>query len=189
MLSILSTAGHTLTDQAEEADVLIVNTCGFINVAKEESIDTILEMAQFKETGKCRLLCVTGCLSQRYGKELRDEIPEADLIVGVSQYDLLPSLIEKALSGEKILDTSRRESAPCDGRILTTKPYTAYIRIGEGCDNRCAYCAIPLIRGNHSSRKADDILKEMATLAANGAREQILIAQDTTRYGRALEGA
>ena len=189
MLSILSTAGHTLTDQAEEADVLIVNTCGFINVAKEESIDTILEMAQFKETGKCRLLCVTGCLSQRYGKELRDEIPEADLIVGVSQYDLLPSLIEKALSGEKILDTSRRESAPCDGRILTTKPYTAYIRIGEGCDNRCAYCAIPLIRGNHSSRKADDILKEMATLAANGAREQILIAQDTTRYGRDLEGA
>ena len=188
MLSILSSAGHTLTDHAEEADVLIVNTCGFINAAKEESIDTILEMAQFKETGKCRLLCVTGCLSQRYGKELRDDIPEADLIVGVSQYDLLPDLIEKALTGQKILDTSRRESAPCDGRILTTKPYTAYIRIGEGCDNRCAYCAIPLIRGNHRSRPQGEVLQEMSALAAKGAREQILIAQDTTRYGRDLNG-
>ena len=188
MLSILAQHGFTLTQQANEADILIVNTCGFINPAKEESIDTILEMAGYKKTGKCRLLVVTGCLSQRYGRELLSDMPEADLIVGINQYDMLPALIEKALKGERILETKRRTMAPCGGRILTTKPYTAYVRIGEGCDNRCAYCAIPLIRGGHVSRTQDDVLSEMKRLASLGAKEQILIAQDTTRYGQEWAG-
>ena len=187
MLAILTQHGYSLTDQAEEADILIVNTCGFINPAKEESIDTIFEMAQYKQTGRCKLLCVTGCLSQRYGENLAEEIPEADIIVGISQYDLLPGLIEEALQGKRVLDTSRRQQNPCGSRVLTTKPYTAYVRIGEGCDNRCAYCAIPLIRGNHVSQKEEEVLAEMRRLAADGAREQILIAQDTTRYGRDLK--
>lgn len=187
MLAILTQHGYSLTDQAEKADILIVNTCGFINPAKEESIDTIFEMAQYKQTGRCKLLCVTGCLSQRYGENLAEEIPEADIIVGISQYDLLPGLIEEALQGKRVLDTSRRQQNPCGSRVLTTKPYTAYVRIGEGCDNRCAYCAIPLIRGNHVSQKEEEVLAEMRRLAADGAREQILIAQDTTRYGRDLK--
>lgn len=187
MLAILTQHGYSLTDQAEKADILIVNTCGFINPAKEESIDTIFEMAQYKQTGRCKLLCVTGCLSQRYGENLSEEIPEADIIVGISQYDLLPGLIEEALQGKRVLDTSRRQQNPCGSRVLTTKPYTAYVRIGEGCDNRCAYCAIPLIRGNHVSQKEEEVLSEMKRLAADGAREQILIAQDTTRYGRDLK--
>ncbi len=187
MLAILTQHGYSLTDRAEKADILIVNTCGFINPAKEESIDTIFEMAQYKQTGRCKLLCVTGCLSQRYGENLSEEIPEADIIVGISQYDLLPGLIEEALQGKRVLDTSRRQQNPCGSRVLTTKPYTAYVRIGEGCDNRCAYCAIPLIRGNHVSQKEEEVLAEMRRLAADGAREQILIAQDTTRYGRDLK--
>lgn len=184
MLAVLTGQGYELTAKPKEADILIVNTCGFINPAKEESIDTILEMATYKKTGRCRLLVVTGCLSQRYGEELLKDLPEADLIVGISQYDILPELIGQALSGERILQTDRRTMATCDGRVLTTMPYTAYVRIGEGCDNRCAYCAIPLIRGGHVSRTEQDILFEMEGLAAKGAREQILIAQDTTRYGQ-----
>lgn len=187
MLAILSEHGYFLTDKAEDADILIVNTCGFIDPAKEESIDTIFEMAQHKQGGRCKLLCVTGCLSQRYGDKLAEEIPEADVIVGISQYDLLPGLIEDALKGKRILDTRRRQQNPCGNRVLTTKPYTAYVRIGEGCDNRCAYCAIPLIRGKHVSQQEETVLAEMTRLAENGAREQILIAQDTTRYGQDLE--
>lgn len=184
MLAILTQHGYELTRKPQEADVLIVNTCGFINPAKEESIDTILEMAEYKKTGRCRLLVVTGCLSQRYGEELLKDMPEADLIVGISQYDILPDLIKEALSGKRILDNKRRAMAPCGGRVLTTKPYTAYVRIGEGCDNRCAYCAIPLIRGGHVSRTESDVLAEMERLAGDGAKELILIAQDTTRYGQ-----
>ncbi len=184
MLAILTQHGYELTPKPSEADILIVNTCGFINPAKEESIDTILEMAAYKQTGRCRLLVVTGCLSQRYGEELLKDMPEADLIVGINQYDILPDLIGQALSGERILDTRRRAMAPCGGRVLTTGSYTAYVRIGEGCDNRCAYCAIPLIRGGHVSRTESDVLAEMEKLAREGAKEHILIAQDTTRYGQ-----
>ncbi len=187
MLAILTEHGYTLTDKAQDADILIINTCGFIDPAKEESIETIFEMAQYKQSGRCKLLCVTGCLSQRYGNHLAEEIPEADIIVGISQYDLLPKMIEDALKGERVLDTRRRQQNSCGNRVLTTKPYTAYVRIGEGCDNRCAYCAIPLIRGKYVSRKEEDVLDEMTRLAENGAREQILIAQDTTRYGQDLQ--
>lgn len=184
MLAILTKAGYSITDTAEEADILIVNTCGFIQPAKEESIDTVFEMSRYKETGRCRLLCVTGCLSQRYGEALYEEIPEADIIIGTAQYDLLPDMIQEALQGKRILNNVRRVQQPCLDRVLTTKPYSAYIRIGEGCDNRCAFCAIPLIRGGFTSRPEGEVLEEMRLLASKGAREQVLIAQDTTRYGR-----
>lgn len=188
MLAVLKDHGYEFTDLPEEADILIVNTCGFINPAKEESIDTLLEMAQYKEGGRCRLLCATGCLSQRYGDEMAKDMPEIDLIVGISQYDILPKLIEEALQGKRVLETSRRKQALCSGRVLTTKPYSAYVRIAEGCDNRCAYCAIPLIRGGHVSRSEEDVLNEMTELARNGAAEQILVAQDTTRFGKGYDG-
>ncbi len=188
MLSLLSLEGYELTDRARDAEVLIVNTCGFITSAKEESIDAIFEMAQYKRTGKCRALVVTGCLAQRYGQELMDEIPQIDVLTGVTQYDSLAQAIDTALTkGERVSNTQRRKAFLTSGRVLTTPPYSAYIRIGEGCDNRCAYCAIPLIRGAHRSRPKDEILTEMRDLASKGAREQIMIAQDTTRYGRDME--
>lgn len=188
MLSLLSLEGYELTDRARDAEVLIVNTCGFITSAKEESIDAIFEMAQYKQTGNCRALVVTGCLAQRYGQELMDEIPQIDVLTGVTQYDSLAQAIDTALTkGERISNTQRRKAFLTSGRVLTTPPYSAYIRIGEGCDNRCAYCAIPLIRGAHRSRPKDEILAEMRNLASKGAREQIMIAQDTTRYGRDME--
>jgi ribosomal protein S12 methylthiotransferase len=189
MLKLLSLEGYELTDRARDAEVLIVNTCGFITSAKEESIDAIFEMAQYKQTGSCKALVVTGCLAQRYGQELMDEIPQIDVLSGVTQYDTLAQAIDTALTkGERVSNTQRRKAFLTSGRVLTTPSYCAYIRIGEGCDNRCAYCAIPLIRGGHHSRPKDEILAEMRELAQGGAREQILIAQDTTRYGRDLEG-
>jgi ribosomal protein S12 methylthiotransferase len=183
MLGNLAAAGWQVTAKPEDATVLIVNTCGFINPAKQESIDTILELAQYKETGKCRVLCVTGCLSQRYGDTLFQEMPEIDVLVGINQYDRLPSILEQALEGDRVFNTRRREQEACPKRVLTTPPFSAYVRIGEGCDNRCAYCAIPLIRGGHISRLKDDVLFEMRGLAQQGVKEQILIAQDTTRFG------
>ena len=189
MLSLLSLEGYELTDQARDAEVLIVNTCGFITSAKEESIDAIFEMAQYKQTGNCKALVVTGCLAQRYGQELMDEIPQIDVLSGVTQYDTLAQAIDTALTkGERVQNTQRKKAFLTSGRVLTTPSYCAYIRIGEGCDNRCAYCAIPLIRGGHHSRPKAEILAEMRDLAAKGAREQILIAQDTTRYGRDTVG-
>lgn len=183
MLYLLVQDGFSLTQSPEEADVLIVNTCGFIEPAKEESIRTILEMAQHKQTGRCKVLCVTGCLSQRYGDEIARDMPEIDVLTGVSAYEQLPGMIRDALNGKRGMDTTRRAPLAGCGRILTTPPYSAYIRIAEGCDNRCAYCAIPLIRGGFVSRPKKEILDEMRALAKSGAREQILIAQDTTRYG------
>lgn len=189
MLALLSKAGNTFTDTPGDADALIVNTCGFINSAKEESIDTILEMAEYKKTGRCRVLCVTGCLAQRYGEKLLDNIPEIDALLGVSQYSEIAALISRAEKGERVDARKRTDGFLECGRVLTTPSYSAYIRIGEGCDNRCAYCAIPLIRGSHRSRPEESILAEMRELAAHGAREQILIAQDTTRYGRDTSGS
>ena len=183
MLSLLTAAGHTLTSDPAEADVLLVNTCGFIDPAKEESIETILEMAQYKETGRCRKLIVTGCLAQRYGDALKTDMPEIDALVGVSQCDRIVEALDKALAGEKPDYRARRNDMLECGRVLTTPNYSAYVRIGEGCDNRCSYCAIPLIRGGYRSRNMDSILNEMNTLSQGGTREQILISQDTTRYG------
>ena len=187
MLSLLSQEGYELTEKAEDAEVLVVNTCGFITSAKEESIDAIFEMAQYKETGKCRALVVTGCLAQRYGEDLMREIPQIDVLSGVTQYDTLAEAIGIALDkGERRMNTERKTAFLHCGRVLTTPKYTAYVRIGEGCDNRCAFCAIPLIRGRHHSRDMEDILGEMKGLSEQGVKEQILIAQDTTGWGRDL---
>ena len=183
MLSELTDAGMIITHEPQEADVLIVNTCGFIAPAKEESIDTIFEMAEYKKTGRCKVLCVTGCLAQRYKNELLSDIPEIDCLLGVNQYGQLVEYLQKTLDGERPADTKRQSGFLECGRVLTTPPYSAYIKIGDGCDNRCAYCAIPLIRGGYRSRPKDAILSEIKALAAQGVREHILIAQDTTKYG------
>ena len=183
MLRLLVGDGFELTQFPAEADVLLVNTCGFIESAKEESIDAIFEMAQYKRTGRCRALCVAGCLAQRYAEDLMRDIPEIDCLLGVDQLSEVSRLVRKALAGERPSETGRNPAFLECGRVLTTPPYTAYVKIGDGCDNRCAYCAIPLIRGRYRSRPMKDILSEMRDLARQGAREQILIAQDTTRYG------
>lgn len=179
MLGYLKAAGHTFTGEPDKADVLIVNTCGFITAAKEESIDAIFEMAQYKEVGRCRLLVVTGCLSERYRKELTEEMPEVDLFLGVREYEKLPSLIAEKLE------------LPCSPilkpeRLLVTPPYRAYLRIGDGCNNRCAYCAIPLIRGDLKSTPAERLVDEARALADMGVTELSVIAQDTSGYGKDL---
>ena len=182
-LGLLKEKGFVLTENPEEADILLVNTCGFIDSAKEESVNTILDMAQYKENGRCRLLVVTGCLTQRYPEDLLKEIPEIDLLLGVNQYADLPAAIEKALGGERQACWSDDFGYFEHDRVLTTPAYSAYIRIGEGCSNCCTFCAIPLIRGPYRSRSEEAVLREIRQLAASGVREHILVAQDTTRFG------
>lgn len=183
-LGLFKEAGYTFTEDPAQADILMVNTCGFINPAKEESIDTILEMAQYKQTGRCRLLVVTGCLAQRYEKDLLQEIPEIDLMLGVNQYDQLIPAVERALRGQGRESLCGEKYTFLEHeRVLTTPAYTAYTRIGDGCSNRCTYCAIPLIRGPYRSRPLADVLGEVRRFAQQGVKEHILIAQDTTRYG------
>ena len=189
MLSLLTRAGHEFTTDPAQADVLLVNTCGFIDPAKEESIQTILEMAQYKHTGHCKKLIVTGCLAQRYGDALLSDMPEIDALLGVSQYDKIVQAVEDVMQGERVDLRARSNQMLECGRVLTTPPYSAYVRIGEGCNNRCAYCAIPLIRGGYRSRDEQAILSEMHEMAANGAKEQILISQDTSRYGSDCGGS
>ena len=182
-LGLLKEKGYLLTDDPAKADILLVNTCGFIDPAKEESINTILEMAEYKKTGRCRVLAVTGCLSQRYSGDLLSEIPEIDLLMGVNQYAELPAAIEKALAAERPCLCGDDFSYYEHDRVLTTPSYSAYIRIGEGCSNRCTFCAIPMIRGPYRSRGENAVLHEISSLAAAGVREHILVAQDTTRFG------
>ncbi len=177
MLGLLEAAGHTVVSDPAQADVLIVNTCGFIEPAKQESIDTILEMAAYKEKGNCGTLVVTGCLSERYREELKEELPEVDIFLGVREYERLPGL----LSGSHVC-------APAASRKLTTPPYSAYLRIGDGCNNRCAYCAIPLIRGPLNSVPMPVLLDEARRLVDGGVSELTLIAQDTSGYGVDLYG-
>ena len=186
MLGILTAAGHEITNQPSEADVLIVNTCGFIESAKQESINAILEMAQYKQGGKCAHLVVTGCLSERYRDELKDAMPEIDILLGVREYETLPRLL-----GGK---SDAPHCGPKSARVLTTPRYSAYLRIADGCNNRCTYCAIPLIRGNLVSEPMDDLVDEAKRLADNGVTELTLIAQDTSgygmdRYGKPMLGA
>lgn len=182
MLGILAEDGHRIVTAPEEAEVIIVNTCGFITPAKQESIDTILEMAEYKKTGKCRLLIATGCLAERYNTEMEKEIPELDAIVGTGDFDKIGEIIKKSektcLFGHQ--NYTLPENLP---RILSTPFYTAYLKIADGCDNNCTYCAIPKIRGHYKSRKIEDIVSEAQRLAESGVKELILIAQDTTRYG------
>ncbi len=183
MLDILQKAGYEITTDESDADILIVNTCGFIDPAKQESIDTLLSMAQYKQEGHLKLLVATGCLVQRYAKELKEEMPEIDLFMGVSEYAKLPEAIEQALGGQRPSYCHRSNTVLEGGRVLTTAPYSAYVRIADGCDNRCAYCAIPLIRGGFRSRSIESVLAEIRDLAGRGVKEITLVAQDTSRFG------
>ena len=190
MLGILREHGIELTPEPAEADILIVNTCACIESAKEESITTILNMAEYKESGRCRSLIVAGCLGQRYGQELLDDMPEADAIIGTGAWNRIMEAVEESLKGHRVVIAGEDkllydEHTP---RITTTPAYTAYVKIAEGCNNRCAFCAIPYIRGAYRSRPIEDIRDEVANLAARGVKEIILIAQDTTEYGRDLYG-
>ena len=189
MLGHMKEAGYELTKDPEEAEILVVNTCGFIGPAKQESIDTILEMAQYKENGKCQRLVVTGCLAQRYAIDIAREIPEVDSVTGLDQIE---SIVQVCETQER-----RVESLVADGsvkylydhetpRVLATPPFSAYIKISEGCDYPCTFCIIPKIRGQYRSRTPDSILAEAESLAGRGVKEILLIAQDTTRYGADL---
>lgn len=182
--------GYDLTDNPEEADIIIVNTCGFIEKAKEESINTILEMAKYKDEHNCKLLIATGCLTQRYGKELMDIMPEIDIMLGVNDYQKINELIEQFIKDpKKILRVNYTDEKINEGlRLITTKQTTAYLRIAEGCNNFCTYCIIPKIRGKFRSRKTENILHEARRLAKSGTKELILIAQDTTNYGIDIYG-
>lgn len=187
MLGILRDNGFELTNEPSEADVLIVNTCAFIQSAKEESITTVLSMAEYKkeETGKCRALIMAGCLGQRYKQELLDELPEVDAIVGTGAWHRIMEAVDEALKGNRVVIDGENNTiydAACP-RIPTTPPHTAYIKIADGCNNRCAFCAIPLIRGKYRSRKIEDIVAEANNLVEKGVKEIVLIAQDTTNYG------
>ncbi len=189
MLGILDGEGHKIVKNPEDADVIIVNTCGFIESAKQESIDNILEMAEYK-SGRCRLLIATGCLAERYNEEILKELPEVDAVVGTGDFHKIAEVINKAFLGEKPILFGHKDYTPEEGlpRILSTPPYTAYIKIADGCDNNCTYCAIPMIRGKYRSRKIEDIVAEAEELSEAGVKEIILIAQDTTRYGKDIYG-
>ena len=182
MLGMLRQRGYEIVSDPAEADLLFVNTCGFIESAKEESIDAIFEMARYKKQGNKRLF-VTGCLAQRYPDALLSEIPEIDGMLGVAQYARLFDMLEAAEQNHRPCYTANGTRFLNTPRVLTTSGYSAYVKISDGCDNRCSYCAIPLIRGNYQSRPFDDIVEECRTLAADGVTELTLIAQDTSRYG------
>lgn len=181
---------YEITNNPKEADIIIVNTCGFIEKAKEESINTILEMAQYKTNYKCKLLIATGCLTQRYGEELKNLMPEIDIMLGVNDYKKLHKLIREFISEQKTsLQVNYSDSNINEGkRILTTASQTAYLRIAEGCNNFCTYCIIPKIRGKFRSRSMENILKEAEGLSKQGVKEIILVAQDTTLYGSDIYG-
>ncbi len=178
MLGLLRRSGYGFTPDPQEAEVLIVNTCGFIDPAKEESIDTILEMAQYKERGRCRVLVATGCLTERYRQELTKELLEIDILLGVREYEKLPGLL-----AEKLGAPLPKLSCGLADRVLTTPPYRAFLRTGDGCNNRCTYCAIPLIRGNLVSEPMEELVDEAKRLADGGVTELTVIAQDTSGYG------
>lgn len=189
LMALIVEDGFELCANPQECDVVIVNTCGFIEDAKRESIETILEFGQLKQQGKVKVIVVTGCLAERYREELVQEIPEADVVLGIGRNRNIAQAVKRALEGQKVAQFGEKSELDLTGgRVLSTAPYTAYLKIAEGCDNRCSYCAIPLIRGGYRSRRMEDILEEAQALAANGVRELNLIAQDTTRYGQDLYG-
>ncbi len=189
MQYVLQRAGHRFVSDPQEADAIIVNTCGFITDAKQQSVNTILEMAQYKQNGRCHTLVVTGCLSQRYSGELFDTLPEVDLMVGVNEYERIDELLTSVREERRLLECSDLSGAPfVPGRVLEGRRSFAYLKIAEGCSNRCAYCAIPAIRGPYRSRPEQDILTEAAWLRDQGVEEIILVAQDTTRYGMDMPG-
>lgn len=187
MLGILNRTGYTFTDDENEADAVIVNTCCFINDAKEESIGTILEMAKLKENAKCKALIVTGCMAQRYKEEIIKEIPEVDALVGTEAYNEIAEVLESVSKGEKpMCFEASKTSAMNEDRIVTTGGYFAYLKIAEGCDKCCTYCIIPKIRGSYKSFPMEELILKAKKLAEGGVRELILVAQETTKYGEDL---
>ena len=189
LMASLKNAGYELSDDAALADVAIINTCGFIESAKAESIEEILELVTLKKEGRIKKIVVTGCLSQRYQQEIRKEIPEVDAVVGIGANGEIADIIGKIMEGEIQEVFPEKEKMPLYGdRELSTPSYFAYLKIAEGCDNRCTYCAIPLIRGGYRSRTMESIVEEAQKLVDDGAKELIVIAQDTSRYGLDLYG-
>lgn len=190
MLGLLDKKGYLIVDSEEDADIIVVNTCCFIHDAKEESIQTILEMAEYKKEGKLKALIVTGCLAQRYQQEIIDEIPEVDAVLGTTSYDHIVEAVEEALAGnghvvledvDALLDVKEK-------RLVTTGGHYAYMKIAEGCDKHCTYCIIPKLRGNYRSVPMEKLLAEAKALADQGVKELILVAQETTVYGKDLYG-
>lgn len=188
MMGYLSQGGYYLVNKPETADVIIINTCGFIESAKQEAIETIFEMLQYKKTAQCKAVIATGCLAQRYAKELQTDIPELDGILGVYNYELITEAVKKALSGQRYTATegSAQYLNKANLRVLATPKYTAYLKISEGCKNHCHYCAIPSIRGRFTSRNMDSLISEAKRLKEAGVKELIVTAQDTTSYGEDL---
>ncbi len=189
MLGILNAAGFEIVADEEEADVIIINTCAFIEAAKSESIECILELAHYKKAN-CKALIVTGCLAERYREQILTELPEVDAVIGTNEYDRIADVIKEIENGAKncLLCGSEYIEEDSLPRLRTTPPYTAYLKIAEGCDNFCTYCVIPSIRGRYRSRKIEDIVAEAEKMASEGVRELVVIAQDTTRYGCDLYG-
>ena len=201
MLGIIEKYHIEITNDPEAAEIIIVNTCGFIESAKQESLDTILSMAAYKTEGCCRYLIVTGCLAQRYAQELFQDMPEVDAIVGTNVYKDIAQVIEQVMQGQRVLHLSETDFEKInleglqgnernlpDPRKLTTPSYMAYLKIAEGCDNFCSFCAIPLIRGRYTSKPYEQVMAEARELVERGVKELIVIAQDTTRYGQDLYG-
>lgn len=190
MLGILKNNNFSFTDNEEEADVIVVNTCCFINDAKEESINTILDMAEYKTNGTCKALIVTGCLAHRYKDEIINEIPEVDALVGTSSYDKIAEVILSVLDGKgiNVIEDADRLPIVNDERMITTAGYYEYLKIAEGCDKHCTYCIIPKVRGNYRSVPMEHLLNQAKFLASSGVKELILVAQETTLYGVDLYG-
>ena len=189
MIYLMTEAGYTLVSEPDGADLVIVNTCGFIDAAKSEAIDSILEMAELKKAGRLGGIIVTGCLSERYKDSITDELPEIDTVLGVGSFGEIVKAADAVMAGRR-LSLFGDQSAPIEEipRVISTGPGWAYLRIAEGCNNFCAFCAIPFIRGRYRSRKMEDIVDEAKELAARGVKELIVIAQDITRYGTDLYG-
>ncbi|MGE5629814.1 MAG: 30S ribosomal protein S12 methylthiotransferase RimO [Caulobacteraceae bacterium] len=190
MISCISKDSYQITNDASKAEVIIINTCGFIESAKQESIDTILEMAEYKKSGSCKTLIASGCLAERYKEELMKELPELDAVIGTGDYREITDVIQRTLQGEKVIRYGHQEIVDIDRlpRTISTFGASAYLKIAEGCDNRCSFCIIPAIRGRYRSRKMEDIIDEARLLVNSGIREIIVIAQDITRYGIDIYG-
>lgn len=190
MLGILGSEGFSFVDDETQADVIVINTCCFIGDAKEESVNTILEMARLKEEGRLKALIVTGCLAQRYKNEITEEIPEVDAVLGTTAYEEIAEAIREALGGEKTFSFSDIDApvSPATKRLVTTGGHYAFLKIAEGCDKRCTYCIIPYLRGKYRSVPMEQLVREAEELAAQGVKELILVAQETTLYGRDLYG-
>ena len=190
MLGILGNEGYAFTDDEQEADIIVINTCCFIHDAKEESIQNILEMAEYKKNGSAKALIVTGCMAERYRQEILDEIPEVDEVLGTTAYDRILDAVDAALAGQHEVMTADLDALPLPEtkRLVTTGGHFAYLKIAEGCDKHCTYCIIPKIRGNFRSVPMERLLKETQDLAEQGVKELILVAQETTLYGKDLYG-